>query len=348
MKRLSILIGIFFFTKSTLFAQDQLKNIKGCSFYNEVQYSSINVTKCKDKEILKIIDDILKSISVVSNFEVLEANIQNAMAVEYLGRKLIIIDPAFFKQLKQKFRNNQTLYFIISHELGHHLKSHLQQPSKIHPMWDEIEADQFAGSCMRKLKLEPSTFFDIIDLIAPTMPPPESTHPSWQARMKAAMNGYAYSFFIETKKGIAIPKSALQKDILYHKKKEESELQKILNLNSYNKKPWENNYNYSVQNGVIYRSYLFQEENQSEFKLSKDTIEINSISEIYLRWDDPGEICFRSNNKGIVYYLQNPTIANKFNNDSYFDFSESIQDDFFILMNLYGRIANIQGLKTIK
>lgn len=350
MKQLLLLLGFFTLLFTKLYAQENLKNVKGCAFYNDVEHSSIFVTKCTNKEILKIINDILSAISNKSNFEVFEANIQNAIATKYLGRNLIIIDPQFFNQLKQKFGNNETLYFIIAHEIGHHLKNHLEKPSKIHPMWDEIEADNFAGFTMRKLKLDPSTFFDIIDLIAPTFPPLESTHPSWQARMKASINGYMNSFLIETKKGINIPKSASITEVRSQQRLQEIELENLLISKIYNKFKTKKNFQIKVNNGLIYRSYLNQESEGSEFKLKNDTINIGKVSEIYLLWDDPGEICFREGKKETFYFLQDPTIAKQLDKDWgwYIDFTESIQDDFQILMNLCGRIANIQGMMTYK
>lgn len=350
MKQSLFFFGFIFLLGTKLYSQESLKNVKGCAFYNDVEHSSIIVTKCTNKEILNIITQILTACSIKSNFEIFEANIQNAIATKYLGRNLIIIDPEFFNQLKQKFGNNETLYFIIAHEIGHHLKSHLIQPSKIHPMWDEIEADNFAGYTMRKLQLDPSTFFDIIDLIAPTFPPLESTHPSWQARMKASINGYMNSFFIDTRKGINIPKAVSVNEVRSQQKLQEIELEKAINSNIYNKFREEKNYQFKVSNGNIYRSFIVQDNENTKPVEKRDTIRINKISEIYLRWDDPGEIVFKEGKKETIYYLQNPTIAKKLDKDWgwFIDSSESIQDDFQILMNLCGRIANIQGMMTRK
>ena len=84
--------------------------------------------------------------------------------------------------------------------------------------------------------------------------------------------------------------------------------------------------------------------------MKRDTITISKISQIYLRWDDPGEIVFKEGKKEIIYCLQNPIIVKRLEKewDFYFDFTESIQDDFKILMNLCGRIANIQGMMAYK
>ena len=199
---LTLTLSAFFLTQ-TLNAQQQITIEKGCSYYGETGKKQIYVTECKNTKVLKIIDDILSTISLQKNFDIYEANVENAIATNYNNHRLIIIDPTFLSDIETLTKDKYTSYLIIAHEIGHHLNAHIDKPSTLSPFWDELEADHFAGAALQKLGIQPKTINNVVNLIAPQFNP-DDTHPEWQARMKAAINGYCQSASVELKRSISL------------------------------------------------------------------------------------------------------------------------------------------------
>ncbi len=315
---------------------------KGCSYYGETGDANLYVKECKDLRVFKIIDDILSAFSLHQNFEIYEANIENAIATNYNNRRLIIIDPVFLSDIEAFTKDKYTSYLIIAHEIGHHLNAHIDNPSKSSPFWDELEADHFAGAALQKLGIQPITINHVINLIAPQFNTSD-THPEWQARMKAAINGYCQSAFVEIKKSIPINQKYDINKILIEEKK----LELFLNSNIYTKADWERNIKYKVMNRKIFKDYEINLKDWNEtpkFEKATDTIEIANLTNLYLRWHDPGEVGFDDH----IETLQSKDAAKQLNPNWYFDNEFTITDDFNILLKLSTFLAKIQRLSELQ
>jgi len=345
MKHFLTLTFTGFFLTQTLNAQQQITIEKGCSYYGETGKKQLYVTDCKNTKVLKIIDDILSTISLQKNFEIYEASVKNAIATNYNNHRLIIIDPTFLTSIETLTKDKYTSYLIIAHEIGHHLNAHIDKPSTLSPFWDELEADHFAGAALQKLGIQPNTINNVINLIAPQFNP-DDTHPEWQARMKAAINGYCQSASVEIKRSISLS----QKQDASKIQTEEKLLEQFLNSNIYNKSDWERNIKYKVANRKIFKEYeinLYDRKEQTSFKKAKDTTDIINVTKLYLRWHDPGEVAFETPNDMKIETIQNKEAAKQLNRSWYFDNELTITDDFNILLKLSTFIAKIQRLSEL-
>ncbi len=98
----------------------------------------------------KIIQEIIKVIGLKPNFEVQAANIPNAAAVAYRGKRYVLYNPDFINRLNNATGNEWASASVLAHEIGHHLNGHTlenigSQPDK------ELEADEFSGFVLRRM-----------------------------------------------------------------------------------------------------------------------------------------------------------------------------------------------------
>ncbi len=318
---------------------------KGCSFYGEQESTEIYVRDCRNSKFLTIINDILSTASLQRNFEIYEANIQNAVATIIENKRLIIIDPEFLQSIENTSKDKYTSYLILAHEIGHHLNGHIDKPSNASPFWDELEADHFAGAALQKMGILPRTINNVTNLIAPQMSN-SKTHPEWQARMKAAINGYCQSAYVETKRNIPLHQKFDLNKILT----EEKQLEQLLNNNIYNKADWVRNIKYRVISRKIIKEYetnFYDEKEQTSFKKAKDTIDLKEVSKIYLRWHDPGGIAFETETDMKIETLQNKDASKRLNPNWYFDDEVTVSDDLDILLKISVLVARIQRLSDL-
>ncbi|MDB5199774.1 MAG: hypothetical protein JWO92_1737 [Chitinophagaceae bacterium] len=97
-----------------------------------------------------MIADIIEVIGLKQNFEVMAANVDNAAAVVYQGKRYILYNPDFINRLNAAAGNKWASVSILAHEIGHHLNGHTlenigSQPEK------ELEADEFSGFVLRRM-----------------------------------------------------------------------------------------------------------------------------------------------------------------------------------------------------
>lgn len=343
------LLKLFFLFTSLSYnasAQKLITIKSGCSYNGDVKNKQIYIRECKNTRILKIINDILSSISIQRNFDIYEANIQNAVATKYDNHRLIIIDPEFLNIIEEITHDKFASYLIIAHEIGHHLNAHIDKPSTLSPYWDELESDHFAGAALQKMGILPSTINNVTSLIAPQMTS-SKTHPEWQARMKAAINGYCQSVFIETKRNLTLNERYDRLKISYEEKK----LEQILNYNIYNKADWQKNIKYKVLDKKIFKEFEtnnYNGKNQPVFRKEKYVITINDITKVFLRWHDPGEIEFETLTSSHIETIQNSKVASKLKPHQYFDNEDTINDDFNLMISIITSIGNIQRLSKME
>lgn len=106
-------------------------------------FTSVNEAK-------SIINNIIDVMNLKVNFEVREANIPNAAAVFYGGKRYILYSPQFIKMIDRAAGNDWASISILAHEIGHHVKGHTFG-AKGSSHEQELAADEFSGYAMRKL-----------------------------------------------------------------------------------------------------------------------------------------------------------------------------------------------------
>ena len=68
--------------------------------------------------------EIIDVVGLRPNFEVMAANVQNAAAVTYNGKRYVLYNPTFINQLVQRTGNKWAAVSVLAHEIGHHLNGH--------------------------------------------------------------------------------------------------------------------------------------------------------------------------------------------------------------------------------
>src|SRR5215213_8487184 len=98
----------------------------------------------------KIAQEIVDIVGLKANFEVREANIPNAAAVVYGGKRYILYNPNFIIQLEKTTGTKWAGISVLAHEIGHHLNGHTITAAGSQPAL-ELEADEFSGFVLRKM-----------------------------------------------------------------------------------------------------------------------------------------------------------------------------------------------------
>ncbi|MDQ3279214.1 MAG: membrane-binding protein [Bacteroidota bacterium] len=104
-------------------------------------------TAAQGKEIAERIIDV---VGLRTNFEIRPANIGNAAAVVYGGKRYILYDPTFINNLIKTTGTEWAAISVLAHEIGHHLNGHTISASGSQPDL-ELEADEFSGYVLRKM-----------------------------------------------------------------------------------------------------------------------------------------------------------------------------------------------------
>ncbi len=135
----------------------------------------------------EIINDIIATVGLKANFEIRAANISNAAATNYAGKRFIVYDPAFIRKLNEAAGNRWASVSILAHEIGHHLNGHTLTNSGSQPGL-ELEADEFAGFVMQKMGASIQQAQTALKLAADYKP--SLTHPGQQDRLLAIQKGW--------------------------------------------------------------------------------------------------------------------------------------------------------------
>ena len=136
----------------------------------------------------QIIQNILDAVGRTANFEIRTANIENAAAVAYGGKRYVLYNPNFINALDRRTGNKWASISVLAHEVGHHLKGHTVSGQGSHPA-TELEADEFSGFALRKMGASLEDAQATMKLIANQNA--TATHPGKSSRLSAIENGWA-------------------------------------------------------------------------------------------------------------------------------------------------------------
>lgn len=138
-------------------------------------------------EATKIIQQILDVVGLNANFDVRAANIGNAAAVNYGGKRYILYNPNFFAELTKATGNKWAAVSVLAHEIGHHLDGHTVSQSS-NPQQAELEADEFSGFVLRKMGA--SVEDAQVAMKTASSARGSATHPGKDARLLAIADGW--------------------------------------------------------------------------------------------------------------------------------------------------------------
>lgn len=186
MKLLFLLITVCFISGFSI-AQSRFKiDHRTCSYYgdsiNEDIYSFSST-----KEAVDIVDQIVKSVGLEQNFEIMAANVPNAAAVIYESKRYILYSQVFISKIERNTSSKWSSISILAHEIGHHLNGHTLDSIGSRPD-KELEADKFSGFVCFKLGATLEQAQEAMKLIASESG--SSTHPPKSARLEAITIGW--------------------------------------------------------------------------------------------------------------------------------------------------------------
>ena len=135
----------------------------------------------------QIIQNILNAVGRSANFEIRQANIENAAAVAYAGKRYVLYNPNFINALDRRTGNQWASISVLAHEVGHHLLGHTVSGQGSQPA-TELEADEFSGYALRKMGASLEDAEATMKLIASENA--SATHPGRSSRLSAIEEGW--------------------------------------------------------------------------------------------------------------------------------------------------------------
>jgi hypothetical protein len=159
-----------------------------------------------EQEAKYMVNLIVDVVGLKPNFTVKSGNVNNAAAVISNGKRLILYNPIFIKQVKNAVKTDWGGMSIIAHEVGHHLNGHTLLGSGSTPSI-ELEADEFAGFVLRRLGASLTESQVAMRLISDVKA--SRTHPDRSSRLASIETGWNRAnaqIASISKPGKAIPK----------------------------------------------------------------------------------------------------------------------------------------------
>lgn len=98
----------------------------------------------------QLAERIIDAVGLKANFDIRPANIENAAAVVYGGKRYVLYNPTFINNLVKKTGTEWAAISVLAHEVGHHLNGHTVTARGSQPDL-ELEADEFSGYVLRKM-----------------------------------------------------------------------------------------------------------------------------------------------------------------------------------------------------
>ncbi|MBX0332501.1 membrane-binding protein [Pontibacter sp. HSC-14F20] len=134
-----------------------------------------------------VIGEIIDVIGLKPRFEVRAANIENAAAVIYNGKRYILYNEHFLDAINNAVHTDWAGVSILAHEIGHHLNGHtLSRQGSNHA--DELEADEFSGFVLRKMGAGLEEAQAAIKVLSDERS--SATHPGRSYRLAAISKGW--------------------------------------------------------------------------------------------------------------------------------------------------------------
>lgn len=158
-----------------------------CSYFGEELKGKVKEFQSKDSA-YAVIQKIVEVVGLKPNFEIMSANIPNAAAVVYKGKRFVLYNDKFIHQVNKATGNKWAAISILAHEVGHHLNGHTLLNSTSRPDI-ELEADEFSGFVLRKMGATISDAQAAMNYITSDFET-SLTHPGREDRMVAIASGW--------------------------------------------------------------------------------------------------------------------------------------------------------------
>ncbi|WP_266204759.1 M48 family metalloprotease [Pontibacter kalidii] len=134
-----------------------------------------------------IVQEIINVVGLKARFELQAADIDNAAAVVYNGKRYILYNERFLDAINNAVHTDWAGVSILAHEIGHHLNGHTLSRSGSNPA-DELEADEFSGFVLRKMGASMAEAQAAINLLSEEEN--SRSHPGRSYRLAAISKGW--------------------------------------------------------------------------------------------------------------------------------------------------------------
>lgn len=160
-----------------------------CSYFGE-QLPEDVTTFSSNREAERIINEIVETSGLVGNFKIRAAGVPNAAAIIQNGKRYILYNPNFIREISLSVDSEWAATSILAHEIGHHLNGHTLDKRGSRP-GIELEADYFSGHVLQKLGAELRDAQAAMDELGE--PAGSKTHPAKHDRLTAIASGWEAS-----------------------------------------------------------------------------------------------------------------------------------------------------------
>jgi hypothetical protein len=179
-----LLIPGYFSVQANMIANTNTRSSHHIAGVNEQKYKSHLQYADGAEEIIEL---ILQTIGLQASFEVKRANVPNAAAVVYRGKRYILYNPSFIAAMNKAAGTPWASVAVLAHEIGHHLNGHtLDGKGSLPPI--ELEADEFSGFVLRKMGASLEEAQLAMRIIATARA--TGTHPARDDRLMAIADGW--------------------------------------------------------------------------------------------------------------------------------------------------------------
>jgi hypothetical protein len=155
--------------------------------FTVAQYSNPSIQFASEEEARRMVNLIVDVVGLKPNFAVKAGDVDNAAAVISNGKRYILYNPVFIKQIRNAVKTDWGGMSILAHEVGHHLNGHTLLGSGSTPSI-ELEADEFSGFVLRRLGATLAESQVAMRLISNTKG--SRTHPGRDNRLASIQAGW--------------------------------------------------------------------------------------------------------------------------------------------------------------
>lgn len=138
----------------------------------------------------RLAERIINVVGLRANFDIRPANIENAAAVVYGGKRFVLFNPTFINNLIKTTGTEWAAISVLAHEIGHHLNGHTVSGSGSQPT-AELESDEFSGFVLRKMGASLAQAQAAMKTLASARA--SRTHPGQYDRLTAIQQGWNHA-----------------------------------------------------------------------------------------------------------------------------------------------------------
>jgi hypothetical protein len=186
--RIFFAIGLFSMAANAQI-QDVIFTADSCSYFGEKLPAKVTMFEA-DTDAVAVTKQILDAVNLTPNFEIKVGGVPNAAAIIIEGKRYIMYDQFFMRNLTQKTGTKWAAISVMAHEVGHHLNGHTLDGKGSRPTL-ELEADRFSGGVLQKMGatlLEARSGMESFGSESASQ-----THPAKRDRLAAITNGWLAS-----------------------------------------------------------------------------------------------------------------------------------------------------------